>query len=214
VKVLLYYNPDDDPRTNTIKQALIERVGAECAALDVPFFLETLAYDDNLDANSLEFARRKPGMVKRSMEEFTRPEYGVDVLKVEVPFHPAFVEGMSTFGGTAAYNRAEALELYRQAASATDKPFIYLSAGVSDDVFREELEMAGEAGVRYNGVLCGRATWKEGIPVYAQQGYQALLDWLEDRGVQNITALNDVLNRSAHSWWEVYGGKENIEVIG
>ena len=30
--------------------------------------------------------------------------------------------------------------------------------------------MAAEAGTDYSGVLCGRATWKEGIPVYAKQG--------------------------------------------
>ena len=32
IKILLYYNPDDDARINTIKQAFIERVGAECPA--------------------------------------------------------------------------------------------------------------------------------------------------------------------------------------
>ena len=52
----------------------------------------------------------------------------------------------------------------------THKPFIYLSAGVSNPVFIETLELAGESGTKFNGVLCGRATWKEGIPVYAKQG--------------------------------------------
>src|SRR5207244_2657515 len=49
IKILLYYNAFDDPQVNTIKHAFIERVGAECAAIDAPFFLEPLAYDDNLD---------------------------------------------------------------------------------------------------------------------------------------------------------------------
>ena len=30
--------------------------------------------------------------------------------------------------------------------------------------------MAAEAGTDYSGVLCGRATWKEGMPIYAKQG--------------------------------------------
>ncbi len=62
IKILLYYDPDDDPKINTIKQAFIERVGAECQAYDVPFFLEPLAYSDTVgDEKSFEFARVKPG---------------------------------------------------------------------------------------------------------------------------------------------------------
>ena len=46
IKILLYYNPDDTEAVNTVKHAFIERVGAECAANDVPFFLEPLYYED------------------------------------------------------------------------------------------------------------------------------------------------------------------------
>jgi tagatose 1,6-diphosphate aldolase len=63
-------------------------------------------------------------------------------------------------------------------------------------------------------VLCGRATWQEGIPVYAREGVGALEAWLEDRGVKNIEALNQVLARGAQPWWTVYGGKDNIQVAG
>ena len=147
------------------------------------------------------------------MQEFSKPRYGVDVLKVEVPVNMAFVSGTRAFGGTAAYTRAEAMQHFRDAAGATGKPFIYLSAGVSDEVFRETLELAAEAGTRFSGVLCGRATWQDGIPVYATQGYDALLAWLEERGVQNIQALNKVLALGAKPWWSAYGGKDNIQVV-
>ena len=50
--------------------------------------------------------------------------------------------------------------------------------------------------------------------MFAQQGYDALVDWLEDRGVQNISMLNQVLAKGAKPWWAAYGGKENIQVIG
>ena len=56
--------------------------------------------------------------------------------------------------------------------------------------FVESLNMASEAGTDYSGVLCGRATWKEGIPVYAKQGVKALEDWLSNEGVKNINAVN------------------------
>ncbi|HTO21410.1 MAG TPA: tagatose 1,6-diphosphate aldolase, partial [Spirochaetia bacterium] len=53
-------------------------------------------------------------------------------------------------------------------------------------------------------------TWQDGIPVYAQKGYDGLVAWLEDRGVKNITALNEVLARGARPWWDFYGGKKAI----
>jgi tagatose 1,6-diphosphate aldolase len=214
VKILLYYNPFDDAAINEVKHAFIERVGAECAAIDIPFFLEPICYDDKLgDEKSLAFAQAKPKLVTAYMEEFSKPQYGVDVLKVEVPVNVKFVEGMRVYGGEKAYSRDEAKELFQQAAAAAKKPFIYLSAGVTDEVFRETLELAAEADTPFSGVLCGRATWQDGIPVYGKEGGAALEAWLEDRGVQNITALNQVLATGAKPWWNFYGGKENIEVV-
>ncbi|HTZ53250.1 MAG TPA: tagatose 1,6-diphosphate aldolase, partial [Spirochaetia bacterium] len=211
IKILLYYNPNHPEKVNVIKKAFIERVGAECSAADLPFFLEVIAYDDAVgDAKTLEFARAKPRLVRAYMEEFSRPQYGVDILKVEVPVNLAFVEGTRAFGGQKAYSRSEAQQHFKDAASAAKKPFIYLSAGVTDEVFRETLELAAEAGTPFSGVLCGRATWQDGIPVYAQKGYDGLVAWLEDRGVKNITALNEVLARGAKPWWDFYGGKKAI----
>lgn len=214
IKILLYINPFDQARINSVKYAYIERIGAECAALDVPFFLEPLAYDDTVgEEKSFEFAKVKPKYVSAYMAEFSKPRYAVDVLKVEVPVNMKFVEGTQAFGGQAAYTRKEAMEFFRSAASVATKPFIYLSAGVSDEVFRETLELASEAGTSFAGVLCGRATWQDGIPVYAKQGSAALEAWLGDRGVQNIQALNEILAKGAKPWWAFYGGKENIEVV-
>jgi tagatose 1,6-diphosphate aldolase len=213
IKILLYYNPADDEGINTVKHAFIERIGAECAGLDAPFFLEPIYYDDSI-TDDFELAKRKPEMVTRYMAEFSKPRYGVDVLKVEVPVNVKYVEGTRAYGGRTAYTRQEAMSHFRDAASAVSKPFIYLSAGVTDEVFRETLELAAEAGTAFSGVLCGRATWQEGIPVYAKHGFQALVEWLEDRGVKNITMLNEVLARGAQPWWTVYGGKGNIEVVG
>jgi tagatose 1,6-diphosphate aldolase len=207
VKILLYYNPEDDPKINNIKHAFIERVGAECAALEMPFFLEPIAYNDQL-GEGLEFAKVKPRYVAKYMEEFSKDRYGVDVLKVELPFNIAYTSGTLGFKGEEAYTRAQALQFLKDTASAAGKPFIYLSAGVSDAVFRESLEMAAEAGVPFSGVLCGRATWQDGIPVYAKQGLEALEAWLADQGVKNIQMLNQVLAKGAKPWWTRYGSLE------
>jgi tagatose 1,6-diphosphate aldolase len=211
IKVLLYYDPFDDEDINDRKHAFVERIGAECQAIDVPFFLEPLAYDDDLDEKGLEFAKRKPAAVKAYMAKLSEPRFGIDVLKVEVPVNMAFVQGSkANTTGEVAYTKKEALRHFKDAADAATKPFIYLSAGVTDEVFRESLEYAGESGARFNGVLCGRATWKDGIPVYAKQGAAAFEAWLRDRGVKNIEMLNRVLDRYASPWWTVYGSREAV----
>jgi tagatose 1,6-diphosphate aldolase len=200
VKILIYYSPFDENGVNDIKHAFIERIGAECEFYDIPFFLEFVGYDPKGgDEKGLEYARIKPTVVLKSMEEFSKPQYQVDMLKVEVPTNAEFVAGSSVFKGQAAYTRQEALDYYRKAADVATKPFIYLSAGVSNAQFVESLNMAAEAGTDYSGVLCGRATWKDGIPVYAKQGVKALEDWLQDEGVKNINAVNAAI-KPAKSW--------------
>jgi len=215
IKILLYYNPFDDEKINSVKKAFLERVGAECATLDVPFFLEPLAYDDNYEEQSLEFARKKPEYVTRYMEEFSEPRYGVDILKVEIPINVAYLKGSQAFkGGEAAYDRNAAIEIFQRAAAVAKKPFIYLSAGVDNAVFLESLELAAEAGTPFSGVLCGRATWKLGIPIFAEKGPDALEEWLLDQGVKNIEALNKTLEKGAKPWFNFYGGRDNLEVVG
>jgi tagatose 1,6-diphosphate aldolase len=169
--------------------------------------LEFVGYVENGDEKGIEYAKKKPEIVSKSMEEFSKPQYAVDVLKVEVPVNMAFVAGSKANKGetaSAAYTRDQAKEHFRRAAAAAKKPFIYLSAGVNNDVFAETLELAAESGVEFSGVLCGRATWKEGIPVYAKQGAKALEDWLNDQGVKNINNVNSKL-AAAKPWYSFYG---------
>src|SRR5437773_12415739 len=139
------------------------------------------------------------------MEEFTKENYGIDVMKAEVPINMKFVEGVrSNAGKGSAYTRKEAMELFRKSAAVATKPFIYLSAGVSNEEFAETLELAAESGVKFNGVLCGRATWAAGIPVFAKQGAQAFRQWLQSEGVKNINNVNDRL-KAATPWFALYG---------
>jgi tagatose 1,6-diphosphate aldolase len=200
IKILLYYTPFDRPAVNDVKHAWIERIGDECRAHDIPFFLEFVGYDEHGgDEKSIEYARKKPSVVAGAMKEFSKPRYGVDVLKVEVPINMEYVAGTKASKGQSAYTRSEALDHFRAAAAETTRPFIYLSAGVSNPVFIETLELAGESGVAFNGVLCGRATWKDGIAIYARQGADAFRKWLETTGVENIQNVNKALE-AASPW--------------
>jgi len=204
IKILLYYTPYDPQDINDQKHAWVERLGDECRANDIPFFLEFVCYEEGADEKGFEFAKKKPHAVIESMREFTKPNYGVDIMKVEVPINMKFVEGTKSYKGEKAYTKQEAMKLFRDAAAVATKPFIYLSAGVSNSEFTESLELAAESGVKFNGVLCGRATWKEGIPVYAKQGAEAFRKWLSDEGVKNIENVNQRL-KAATSWHSIYG---------
>jgi len=207
IKVLLYYALSDAQEIMDRKRAWVERVGWECAGLDVPFFLEIVPYQAGLDEQSPEFAHCKPEILTSAMKEFSQPRYCVDVLKVGVPVTMAYVQGSSTCDGAFAHSRKDALNLFRHAAEAASKPFLFLSAGVSNRVFNEALELASEAGVHFCGVLCGRATWKDGVGVFVRGGEVALQKWLETDGVRNIQAINASL-RLATPWSEKYAADE------
>lgn len=200
VKILLYYTPFDPPAINDRKHAFIERVGAECRAFDIPFFCEFVGYDaDGSKEDTVEYARKKPQIVAGAMKEFSDPKYGIDVLKVEVPVNMEFVQGTKAYKGESGYTRAEALQLFRDTTANTPLPFIFLSAGVSNAVFVETLELAAESGVAYNGVLCGRATWQDGVSIFARQGKEVFSDWMNTQGVANIENVNRAL-QAATSW--------------
>ncbi len=186
VKILLHYSPDDPAEANDQKLALIERIGHECEAAELPFFLEPVAYDPaGSDPFGFAFSKRKPEIVLYMMEEFSRPQYKVDILKVEFPVNVAYVDGAEP-----AYTRAEAIEYFRRGDALVKMPYIYLSAGVRAERFLESLTLAREAGARYSGVLCGRATWQDGIGPYVSEGRAGLERWLATEGVRNIEAVN------------------------
>ncbi len=205
IKILLYYTPFDTEEVNDQKHAFIERIGDECNFHDIPFFLETVGYNtDGTGEKTLEYAKLKPKVVAGSMAEFSKERYSVDVLKVEVPVEMTFVSGTKAFKGQEAYTREQALQLFRDAEATTEKPFIYLSAGVTNAIFIETLALAGESGTKFNGVLCGRATWADGVKVYAKDGEPGFMKWLESEGVENISNVNKALE-AASPWYLKFG---------
>ncbi|KAF1295678.1 tagatose 1,6-diphosphate aldolase [Enterococcus sp. JM4C] len=201
IKFLLYYDVDEAVHINQLKQVFIERLGSECAEEDLPFYLELVSYDATIsDSNSMEYAKAKPHKVIEMMKEFSKPVYKVDVLKVEVPVNMNFVEGFST--NQSVYTRNEAATYFLEQSQASDLPFIFLSAGVSAELFKETLLFAHESGSTFNGVLCGRATWSDGVKPFIELGEEATRDWLKNQGRENITSLNAVVEKTASPWYE------------
>ena len=201
VKFLLYYDVDSADELNQEKQAYIERIGSECVAEDIPFFLEILAYDEKIaDAGSAEYAKVKPHKVIGAMKVFSNPRFNINVLKVEVPVNVKYVEGFGD--GEIVHTREEAAAFFKAQDEATNLPYIYLSAGVSAKLFQETLVFAHESGANFNGVLCGRATWAGSVEAYIKDGEAAAREWLRTTGFENIDELNKVLQTTATSWTE------------
>jgi tagatose 1,6-diphosphate aldolase len=203
VKVLLYYSPFSTREINSKKQDWVERVGAECLVADIPFVLELVSYHDDLDEKGPEFARTKPDAVTRAIEEFCKPRYAADILKVGVPVNMAFVESPTISRASALYSRNEACAYFRRASQAATLPFIYLSEGVSNEMFVDALSLAAEAGSDFSGVLCGRASWQEGVSIFVRSGGPALEQWLCNQGVRNLQRVNASLS-AARPWSEKF----------
>lgn len=202
VKFLLYYDVDESDEINEQKHRFTERIGSECHGEDIPFFLEIVTYDSKIDdAKGKEYAAVKPRKVIDAMKEFSKERYHVDVLKVEVPVNMNFVEG---YGEDVVHTKEEAQAFFKQQSDSTDLPFIYLSAGVSAELFNETLKFAKDAGAEFHGVLCGRATWKDSVDEYVNGGEKQAREWLETQGVKNIEALNEVLKEVATPWTNLF----------
>ncbi|AEW77567.1 tagatose 1,6-diphosphate aldolase [Aggregatibacter actinomycetemcomitans] len=195
VKLLLYFDVDEGDAINRVKTAFVERVGSECIAEEMPFFLEILTYDSNVSYKK-EFAKMKPGKVIEAMKVFSNKRFAVDVLKVEVPVDMNYVQGF-TNGEDYVYTQKSAQAFFKEQSDCSDIPFIFLSAGVSPKLFQDTLEFAKSAGSTFNGVLCGRATWAGSAEAFKTQGVAQAAEWLRTQGVKNINELNEVLMKSA-----------------
>lgn len=201
VKFLLYYDIDEEADINEQKHAFVERLGAECTAEDIPFYLELISYDaQHSDSGSQAYARIKPHKVNDMMKEFSKPRYGVNVLKVEVPVTMTFVEGYAD-ADKVVYSQDEAARYFKQQSESTPLPFIFLSAGVSAELFQQTLRFAKAAGSTFNGVLCGRATWAGGVKPFITEGADRAKNWLHAEGQRNISQLNAVLQETATPWF-------------
>jgi tagatose 1,6-diphosphate aldolase len=204
VKLLLYYSNVSTAEINAAKYAFVQSVGEECTACDIPFFLELVSYREGLDEKGDEFARVKSEVVSAGIVEFSKPQYRVDILKVGMPVNLDLIQGSPTLGRMEfLHTREDAKFHFRRAAELSRVPFIYLSEGVSNATFQYGLELASEAQVKFSGVLCGRATWKDGVTVFVSGGMSALERWLVEQGIENIQNVNKRLG-SATPWFSFH----------
>jgi len=181
VKVLAWYRPDADPQVCAAQQDYVKRVGEDCARFDIPFLLELLVYPLAADAHQttdyVEMRAKRSDHVLRSVEEFARPDYGVDLFKLESPVNADDADGS-----------AAVQALFDEMGRLAGRPWVMLSAGAGKAAFRNVLAHAFRAGC--SGFLAGRAIWLDAFAHYPDwAAIEAELRGASDAYMAEICAL-------------------------
>ncbi|MCX8094826.1 MAG: tagatose 1,6-diphosphate aldolase [Caldisericia bacterium] len=216
VKLLLYYRPDSSPEIKENQENIVRMIGSEARRLDFPFVLEPMSYpfkDDEIE-NETNFIRKKPEIVLKTVEEFSKEEYGVDILKLEFPVDLKYVDDFSwgAFDGKerdAVFTIDDAYEFCESITDVSRIPWVILSAGVDIEEFLINVEIASESGA--SGFLAGRAVWKEFTKFFPDTASMSL--WLKTTGVERYYKLFDASVKAVpffeHPYFQSFA---NIEI--
>jgi len=190
VKVLAWYRPDAEPAINQHQQDFTKRIGEACAHYDIPFLFELLVYplasDTEQTSDYVEMQSKRADDVLASVEEFAKPDYGVDVFKLESPIAARDVDGED----------AATQALFDEMGRLAARPWVMLSAGAGKADFRNILRHAYRAGA--SGYLAGRAIWLDAFNAYPD--WAAIEAGLRDVSVPYMRDLNTLTEAAATPW--------------
>ncbi|RED12782.1 tagatose 1,6-diphosphate aldolase [Pontivivens insulae] len=191
VKVLAWYRPDASDNVNRAQQDFTKRIGEACAKYDIPFLFELLVYPLAADAHQttdyIEMQGKKADDVLKSVEEFAKPDYGVDVFKLESPVNAGDVpEGED----------AEVQAIFNEMGRLAGRPWVMLSAGAGKPEFRNVLAHAYRAGA--SGFLAGRAIWLDAFGHYPD--WDKMRADLNGEAVAYMRDLNALTEAQATPW--------------
>lgn len=200
VKVLCWYRPDAPASITDHQKAFVREIGDACARFDLPFLFEVLVYplpgEKNQTTQYIEMADKRADLVLASVAEFAKPEYRVDVFKLESPVPARDCPGAGQPG-------AEAVQKYfDEMGRIAGRPWVMLSAGAGMTEFRNVLSHAYAAGA--SGYLAGRAIWSEAFRAFPD--WAAVQAGLEGRGVAYMKDINALTDATAAPWWRNWGG--------
>ncbi|MFQ5624205.1 MAG: tagatose 1,6-diphosphate aldolase [Paracoccaceae bacterium] len=190
VKVLAWYRPDAAADVRQAQKDFTRRIGEACARFDIPFLFELLVYPLAGDADKttgyVEMRSKRSDHVLRSVEEFSAPEFGIDVFKLESPVNAADADGSDAVQA-----------LFDEMGRLAGRPWVMLSAGAGKDAFREILKHAYKAGA--SGYLAGRAIWLDAFANYPDWAkIESALRHDSRAYMQQINALTDAKAQPWH----------------
>ncbi len=196
VKVLAWYRPDAGPRVVQAQKDFTKRIGEACAKFDIPFLFELLVYplagDVHQTQDYIEMKGKKADDVLGSVEEFAKPEYGVDVFKLESPVSAGAVPGV---GGD---DWQDVQKIFDEMGRLAGRPWVMLSAGAGKADFKNVLSHAYKAGA--SGYLAGRAIWLDAFAHFPD--WQAMTKDLRTNSVPYMKDLNQLTDDHALPWFE------------
>jgi len=199
VKVLAWYRPDASPEVLAHQKDYVRTVGAECRRHDIPYVLELLVYPFPDSASHttdyVESPDKRAELVIESVREFAKPEYGVDLYKLETPLPGSALPELSDSAESKA--AAREFEAVGSICREAGIPWVMLSGGVTPDQFGRVLSYAYQAGAQ--GFLAGRTIWLDAIQS-AFPDESAVLDQLNADGRQRLAALTDLTRDHAKPW--------------
>jgi tagatose 1,6-diphosphate aldolase len=189
VKVLAWYRPDASADVVQKQNDYVQRIGAECARYDIPFLLEMLVYPLAADAHQtrdyVELKGKKSDDVLATVAEFAKPDYGVDVFKLESPVNAADADGS-----------AEVQAVFDEMGRLAGRPWVMLSAGAGKAEFRKVLEHAFAAGA--SGFLAGRAIWLDAFNAYPD--WAAIEAGLRGGAADYMADISALADTQATNW--------------
>ncbi len=189
VKVLAWYRPDAGADVLSAQQDYVKKIGEDCARHDIPFLFELLVYPLASDAHQtkeyIELQSKKADDVLASVEEFAKPDYGVDVFKLESPVNASEADGS-----------AKVQAIFDEMGQLAGRPWVMLSAGAGKTEFRNVLEHAFNAGA--SGFLAGRAIWLDAFGAYPD--WAQIQTDLEGGAVEYLKQISDLATKMAQDW--------------
>ena len=184
VKLLAQFEPtefDSAERNFEFTRKMFE----ECNEQDILFLLEPLHFPfDGDDPKSERVLSRKAKTVIDSARILSRL---CDVYKAEFP------------GTIGVESESELKDNLKRLNDDCEKPWVLLSAGVDYEDYKQQVEMAMEAGA--SGILGGRAFWKEFFTYTSPEERQKFAETDCVKRVQEI----DAIVKTATPWFKKYG---------
>ncbi|TAN10987.1 MAG: tagatose 1,6-diphosphate aldolase [Rhizobiaceae bacterium] len=204
VKVLAWYRPDAGNGVKEHQKAFVRSVGEDCRRHDIPFILELLVYpfagSEKHTADYVESPDKRADLVVGSVREFARPEYGVDLFKLETPLPSASLPAPDN--SAAAREVARQFEAIGAICREAGVPWVMLSGGAAPDQFERVLSYSYAAGAQ--GFLAGRTIWLNAVESGFPDG-DKVLNALREDGRKRLARLNELTAREAKPWKPVYG---------
>ncbi len=146
-KLVVFHRDDQDADVVAQQHAVVAEAAAACRVHQLPLVVEPLWFptgDEDLADPAVRALRRSS--VLSSARSFR--EAGADIMKVEFPV-------LDLTDLDAAHEACQALD------EAVSGPWVLLSAGVTFEGFRTQLDVAADHGC--SGFMAGRAIWGDAV---------------------------------------------------